>query len=246
MSGYPYIIQGDNIVVMMNNTVHNVNKTHVGYTKLLAAIKNDDWETVENIIEPKKLVLNYGSGNISIQGSTLFWKGVELHNSLTRRIIRMFQEDFPIEPMVNFMENLMKNPSKTAVDELYGFLENNDLPITPDGYFLAYKKVRDDYTDCHTGTIDNSVGQRPKMDRNMVDDNRNNTCSKGYHFCSLDYLAHFGGERIMILKVSPEHVVSIPSDYNNSKGRCCEYEVVGELGVNPEEAFTESVMENSN
>ena len=243
---YPYIIQGDNIVVMMNNVCHNVNRTHVGYTKLLTAIKADDWETVENIIEPKKLVLNYGSGNISIQGSTLFWKGVELHNSLTRRIIRMFQEDFPIEPMVNFMENLMKNPSKTAVDELYGFLENNDLPITPDGYFLAYKKVRDDYKDCYTGTIDNSVGQRPKMDRNMVDDNRNNTCSKGYHFCSLDYLAHFGGERIMILKISPASVVSIPRDYNNSKGRCCEYEVIGELGVTPEAAFTESVMENSN
>lgn len=246
MSGYPYIIQGDNIVVMMNNVCHNVNRTHVGYTKLLAAIKNNDWETVENIIEPKKLVLNYGSGNISIQGSTLFWKGVELHNSLTRRIIRMFQEDFPIEPMVNFMENLMKNPSKTAVDELYGFLENNDLPITPDGYFLAYKKVRDDYKDCHTGTIDNSVGQRPKMDRNMVDDNRNNTCSKGYHFCSLDYLAHFGGERIMILKISPENVCAIPTDYSFSKGRCCEYEVIGELGVTPEAAFTESVMENSN
>ena len=243
---YPYIIQGDNIVVMMNNAVHNVNKTHVGYTKLLAAIKNDDWETVENIIEPKKLVLNYGSGNISIQGSTLFWKGVELHNSLTRRIIRMFQEDFPIEPMVNFMENLMKNPSKTAVDELYGFLENNDLPITPDGYFLAYKKVRDDYKDCHSGTIDNSVGQVVKMERNFVNDNRHETCSTGLHFCSLDYLDCFGGSRIMILKVSPEAVVSIPSDYNNSKGRCCEYEVVGELGVTPEEAFTESVMENSN
>ncbi len=246
MKGYPYIIQGDTIVIMMNNKCHNVTKTHIAYTKLLDAIKVGDWKTVEDVIEPKKIVLNYGSGNISIQGEKLFWKNTELHNSLTRRIIRMFQEGFSIEPMVNFMENLMQNPSHTAVQELYGFLENNDLPITPDGCFLAYKKVNDDYTDCHTGTIDNSVGQKVSMDRNMVDDNRNNTCSSGLHFCSLNYLQYFGGSRIVILKISPSAVVSIPRDYDNSKGRCCEYEVIGELGVTPEEAFTSAVQENSN
>jgi hypothetical protein len=50
----------------------------------------------------------------------------------------------------------------------------------------------------------------------------------------------------MIVKVNPRDVVSIPSDYNDSKGRTCRYEVVGELGVNPEDAFTSSVQENAN
>jgi hypothetical protein len=50
----------------------------------------------------------------------------------------------------------------------------------------------------------------------------------------------------MILKISPADVVSIPTDYNNSKGRTCKYEVIGELGVNPEEAFTAPVQENAN
>ncbi len=33
----------------------------------------------------------------------------------------------------------------------------------------------------------------------------------------------------MILKVNPKDVVSIPSDYDNAKGRTCRYEVIGEL-----------------
>jgi hypothetical protein len=163
-------------------------------------------------------------------------------------MITMLQEGFPIEPMVVFMENLMSNPSRQAVQELYGFLEKNNLPITPDGHFLAYKKVRDDYLDCHSGTMDNSVGRIVEMERNEVDDNRNNTCSAGLHFCGHSYLAHFGGARTVIVKINPRDVVSIPSDYNDAKGRACRYEVVGEVGVNPDDEaeFTQPVQENAN
>lgn len=243
---FPYLIQGSNIVVVIGNKSHTISKTHVTYAKVLEAIKAGDWDTVKDIIEPKKVVLNYGQGNVSIQGEKLFWKGTEMHNALSRRMIQMLQEGFPIEPLVLFMENLMQNPSKRSVTELYGFLEKNNLPITPDGHFLAYKKVRDNYLDVHSGTMDNSPGQVVEMERNQVDDDQNQTCSTGLHFCSQEYLNHFGGARTVIVKINPRDVVSIPNDYNNSKGRACRYEVIGELGVDPEEAFTETVQENAN
>jgi hypothetical protein len=245
---YPFLIQGSNIVVVIGNKSHTVSKTHVTYQKVLDAIKAGDWDTVKDIIEPKKVVLNYGNGNVSIQGETLFWKGKELHSAMSVRMIQMLQEGFPIEPMVNFMDNLYQNPSKRSVDELYGFLEKSQLPITPDGCFLAYKKVRDNYMDCHTGTMDNSVGKIVEMQRNEVDDNKDRTCSSGLHFCSLGYLSHFGGERIMIVKINPRDVVSIPSDYNDTKGRACRYEVIGELNKEeaPEDAFTAPVQSNGN
>lgn len=243
---YPYMIQGSNIVVVIGNNSHTVSKTHPTYQKVLNAIKENNWETVKDIIEPKKVVLNYGAGNISIQGDTLFWKNEEFDSSLATRLIQMINEDFPIEPMVAFMENLMQNPSHRAVTELYGFLERNTLPITPDGHFLAYKKVRDDFTDCRTGTMDNSVGKIVEMERNQVDDDCTRTCSKGLHFCSREYLNSFSGARTVIVKINPRDVVSIPNDYGFSKGRACRYEVIGELGVNPDDAFTESVQENAN
>lgn len=243
---FPFLIQGNNIVVVIGNKSHTISKTHITYQKVLDAIKAGDWDTVKDIIEPKKVVLNYGQGNVSIQGDKLFWRGQELHSFMACRMIEMLQEGFPIEPMVQFMDNLYQNPSKRAVDELYGFLEKNQLPITPDGHFLAYKKVRNDYKDCHSGTMDNSVGKVVEMVRNEVDDDKTRTCSTGLHFCGLSYLNHFGGERIMIVKINPRDVVSIPVDYNEAKGRACRYEVVGELNAEeaPEDAFQDPVQEN--
>jgi hypothetical protein len=146
------------------------------------------------------------------------------------------------------MHNLMANPSARAVSELYGFLEKGGMPITPDGYFLAYKKVRANYKDCHSGTMDNSVGKVVQMERNAVNDDKDITCSHGLHFCSRSYLDHFGGDRIVIVKINPADVVSIPSDYNDAKGRACRYEVIGELAgetvTAPEKAFTAAVQSN--
>ena len=244
---YPYLIQGSNIVVVIGNKSHTISKTHITYTKVLEAIKANDWDSLPDIIEPKKVVLNYGAGNVEIQGETLFWKGKELNTGLSVRMITMLQEGFPIEPMVNFMENLYKNPSHRAVTELYGFLEKNNLPITPDGHFLAYKKVRDNYLDVHSGTMDNSVGNVVEMERHEVNDNKDITCSTGLHFCGMSYLSCFGGERTVIVKINPADVVSIPSDYNEAKGRACRYEVIGEVDADKaDQAFTRPVQSNSN
>lgn len=270
---FPYIVQGSNITVVIGTTPHTVSKNHITYNKLLAAIKAGEWETVQDIIEPKQVVLNFGQGNVSVEGDKIFWKGREMHNALTKRMVAMIQEDFPVEPLIAFMENLMDNPSKRAVNELYGFLEKNTLPITSDGCFLAYKKVRQDYFDVHSGTVLNkpaaymtdedtaaleeAVGKNNEvtvavedgvtvvsMERNLVDDDQNRTCSTGLHFCSQDYLRSFGGERIVILKINPRDVVSIPNDYNDSKGRCARYEIVDEIDKDKaDEAFAKTVQE---
>ena len=272
---YPYIMQGNNVTVVIDNKPHTINKSHITYNKVIEAIKANDWTKVKDIIDPKAVVLNFGEGNITIEGTKVFYKGRELHNALTNRMVSMIQEDFSVEPLAKFMDNLMQNPSKRAVNELYGFLEKNTLPITSDGCFLAYKKVRVDYLDCHSGTVLNkpfvyltdedkatiteNAGKNKEvtvnvdnnvtvvsMDRNSVDDDQNRTCSTGLHFCSRDYLTHFGGERIVILKINPRDVVSIPNDYNDSKGRCCRYEIVDEIDKDKaDEAFAKSVQDKA-
>jgi hypothetical protein len=246
---FPFIIQGNNITVVIGNKPHTIAKSHITYSKVVDAIKAGDWAKVADLVEPKKVVLNYGKGNVSVQGEQLFWKGKPMHNALATRMITMLQDEFPIEPLVNFMENLMTNPSKRAVDELYGFLEKNSLPITPDGHFLAYKKVRDDYMDIYSNTMLNAPGQVLEMERNEVNDDKDQTCSSGLHFCSQEYLPHFGtgsGNRVVIVKINPRDVVSIPSDYNNAKGRTCRYEVIGEIGGEKvEDAFTQPVQHNA-
>lgn len=248
---FPYILQGSNLTIVIGNKPHTVSKSHITYSKVVDAIKAGDWAKVQDLVEPKQVVLNYGKGNVSVQGEQLFWKGKPMHNALATRMISMLQDEFPIEPLVNFMENLMTNPSKRAVTELYGFLEKNSLPVTPDGCFLAYKKVRNDYMDIYSGTMLNGVGTVVEMERNEVDDDKDRTCSAGLHFCSQSYLPHFGNggdNRVVILKINPRDVVSIPSDYGNAKGRACRYEVIGEIGNDGEKidnAFNKPVQSNA-
>ena len=243
----PYLIQGKNIILVIDGKSHTISKdTHIAYGKIVDALKNKDWDSLRDLVSPKQVLVNFGKGNISIDGNKILWKGQPFHNALTARMLEMFQDGMPVDSMARFMENLMQNPSKRSVDQVYGFLEKNNLPITQDGYFLAFKRVRNDYLDIHSGSISNHVGAVVEMDRNLVDDDPNSHCSTGLHFCSESYLGSFGGrdQPVMILKINPADVVSIPTDYNGAKGRCMKYEVVAEVQGDAAQAFAEVVAGN--
>jgi hypothetical protein len=93
-----------------------------------------------------------------------------------------------------------------------------------------YKVVRPDYTDKHSGSVDNHPGQIPEMLRNKVDDRRENTCSHGYHIGNLEYIKCFGceGDKVLLVKVNPKDAVSVPADHNATKLRVCRYEVLSD------------------
>ena len=187
---------------------------------------------LEKLADVPAFVASMSDGAVQVKDGVVYWNDEAIHNSLSKRILWGLSEGFDMKPYTALMTNIMENPSNQSVIELYDFLDDADMGITEDGHFLAYKRVRDNYFDIRTGTILNAPGQRPKMPRNKVDDNRRNLCSHGLHFCSLSYLPHFGSsgrsDRVVILKINPKHVVSIPVDYKNAKGRAEEYEVVGE------------------
>ena len=228
MEDVSYIIQGGNIVMVIDNRTITVNDSHRHYDAIVEALKSKEFHLIPELYDIGNQVREYAQGRVEVVDGEVRYNGETVHNTLTDRLLDMMDEGFDIDPLVNFLQNLMQNPSYRAVQELYLFLETNKMPITPDGHFLAYKNVRGDYTDIHSGTFDNSVGQVNEVPRNTVDEDRDRTCSTGLHFCSLEYLKSFPGQHTMILKINPRDVVSIPSDYNNTKGRCCRYEVVGE------------------
>ena len=228
---YPYLITGNAVVVVINNKQYTLSKGNIGCDALIEAIKEGRWEDVPALASPVVAVRKFSNGFVDVIDGQVTYDGQPIHSVLSQKILDMFEQGFDINPLTNFMQNIYTNPSKRAVDELYGFLESGNMPITEDGYFLAYKKVREDYTDVHSGKFDNSVGKVVSMPRNQVDDNKDNTCSAGLHFCSFDYLKSFGGSRIMILKINPADVVSIPSDYNQQKGRTWRYTVIGEVSA---------------
>ena len=122
----------------------------------------------------------------------------------------------------------MNNPSSRATEELYTFLEHKNMPLTPEGNFLAYKGVNADFTDNYTGKFNNSVGQILEMRRNGVCDDANIGCSNGFHAGSYEYAKGYAshGGNLMVVEIDPADVVSVPLDCECQKLRTSKYKVV--------------------
>jgi hypothetical protein len=185
-----------------------------------------------DLTQPAHLIAKLSHNFVKVEGGVVLYKDRPVHNVVAERILWTLEQEQDAMPMVRFLDKLFENPSYRAVNELFRFMEHNQMGITKDGDFLAYKRVRDDYKDIHSGTFDNSVGQNVSEPRHMVDDDPTKTCSRGLHLCSMTYLPSYGAgpsNRIVICKVHPKNVVSIPKEYGNAKMRVCEYDVVGEI-----------------
>lgn len=163
-------------------------------------------------------------------GGVVRYLGQPLHGYAVDKLVSMIQAEKDVRYLAKFLEKLQLNPSNQTVENLYQFLEYGKMPINERGNFLAYKAVRKDFKDIHSGTFDNSIGKEAEMPRRAVNDNREVTCSHGLHVCSFDYLPHFASANghVMICEINPADVVSIPSDYHNTKMRVCRYTVIGE------------------
>jgi hypothetical protein len=136
-----------------------------------------------------------------------------------------------------FLENLARNPSATSIKELVDFLSHGGFPITEDGCFLAYKGVQPNGYSVkgnldtvvlegmtnERGQINNKLGANIRIKRASCDDDRNKTCSFGIHVGTFNYASNWG-DRLVLVKVNPEDVVSVPVD-GYEKLRCCAYSV---------------------
>ncbi len=89
-----------------------------------------------------------------------------------------------------------------------------------------------EFTPIHTGGSygnDITIGKPVAMPREKCDSNPNRTCSAGLHVGSMAYVKDFGYSQSVILEVlvNPKNVVAVPTDYNNTKMRTCEYFPIG-------------------
>lgn len=244
MTEHPYMLSNKTVTIILNGKqfTYTSSQPYFDELKKLLSQPTDKikWDEVVDIINAEEHLINYTGKNISVCNGRFYYRNTEgttielAENAIINRILDMQSKRKPFDNMLKFLDNLAANPDIVAINELYLFLSDCDMPITDDGHFLAYKKIRKDYTDCYTGTICNKVGTLVTMLRDNVDNDRTRTCSNGLHFCAKGYLPHFGDddEVIVAVKVNPADVVSIPADYHNMKGRCCQYYVVSELNEN--------------
>ena len=217
------------------------------FEKVAQLCENNQWVPIQMLHNQAKLLLN---NKVTIQGDKLvietttsdsITKSEVLHIELDTAdasdpvvaFIKLLKEkgtiDTEIERIKPFLINMFKNPYINAVEEIYEYCLAKDFEITEDGCLLAYKNVRKDFSSIYDdGKTKHAIGQITKVEN--FDTNRSRECSSGLHFCSKSYLSSYSGDVTIIVKINPMHVCAIPKDYDFSKGRCTQYEMVGVMG----------------
>jgi hypothetical protein len=229
----PYTITPRGVSFIIEGRPRNILNSHPMFDKIIEAIHSYDINLLKELCDLGKFVAKISHGAVQINDDEVRYNGMKVNQYLAERIIEHWKKDFPIEPLCNFTERLMQNPTFDVREDLFRWLENGNMPVCSNGNFIAYKFVRSNFTPIHNGPYgqDQSVGQTVEMPREACDSNRNSTCSTGLHFCSFEYLPSFGYDRsgnvVIILEIDPADVVAIPTDYNLSKGRTCKFKVIG-------------------
>lgn len=233
----PYRISNQSISVVLNGKMRVISSDSPNYDSLREELRKPahDLEKITELADLKTFIAKKTFGEVVISDDSVFWRKIQLHGAIVDRMLNMLRDGDDLEPLALFLNKLMLNPDVGARNELYQWLEAGNAPICPDGDFLAFKRIRANYTDCHSGTMDNSPGKVVEMPRSEVDSDRNNHCSRGLHFCQHEYLRSFSGARTVIVKINPADVVSIPTDYKFQKGRAWRYLVVQEVSNNTNE-----------
>jgi hypothetical protein len=257
-----YIIHPNNIGITFfyNNAPFRVQQTDVKYKEALAIFDlplDEQDEALESLIRGPVLPTSEKEAEIAgfaINGQTVSYKGENLPQVLANKVLTFVEQNLPIDLFLKFWENLRQNPSYSSIHELYDFLAYKDLPLTEDGCFLAYKGVQSDFYSVNgnvetrvvegnvneSGQIYNGIGEKIEVERQDVCDDRSVHCASGIHVGSLDY-AKGWASNVVIVKVNPKDVVSVPSDCACQKCRCSAYEVVAQY---KEEILAPVVDEN--
>lgn len=234
---YDYTVTKNQITIFCNDESRSVDKGYPKFKSLRKKLIEEDFcdtvlKEVYDLLNLPKFVETFSEGNITVKHETgqVFYGTFEIKNSVVDRMMSMLDEKEDVKPLVKFLERLMMNPKEGVIEELYPFLRHNDIEISDEGYIIAYRSIRQDWKDFHTGTMDNSIGKIVSMPRSLVDDDPNVTCSSGLHCSAFAYANSFGhNKRLVKVKVCPSDVVSIPTDYSGMKLRACKFEVLEEV-----------------
>lgn len=232
-------------------------ETHVSFKpiieKLISGQANDEEiRDMTRVLETVARKMSALSERVSVDGKDVYFDGDPLRGEISDIIKKMFEEGRTLDfkPLVNFLEKAKTNPSLQSIDDLYRWIRNGDLVIDQDGDIIAYKAVLVNNdgvsTSIHAGPafvngeafdgyVPNVPGTVISMARSLVDDDPHRGCSVGLHAGTYAYASEFRGwqrwcaTRLLLVKINPRDVVSVPTDHSDAKMRVARYTVLTQI-----------------
>lgn len=260
-------------------------------------------------------IKNLGDEHFRVEGLKLYMKGIDITipEFLAREFAERRANDEDLKSLQNFWRLCALNPDPRCREDLYKFLINNNMVVTPSGYFLAYRnanvkqtgnqelnefvgkmytktkswkkgpknydiykdqheeyhnvrienfnnfelkyedlhltkignlqdlydKISENeegtiYTDAHSGQTVIKIGSPVSIPRSECDANPDQTCSKGLHLGSTNFMSKgYFGQVGLICLCNPMNVVAVPYT-GGQKLRTSEYLPIGIAEYNDE------------
>jgi hypothetical protein len=223
-----YNIIDKTIYIMFGNEPFQAELT----PKLQDSINNKDWNSVYAQVSKKE---SKAFGNILDRVGIVDGKlaGRPVPESVLDRIKFYLENNVPYSNFMRMLDNLLNIPyeskeqrEKKIVDVVNFLSAHVDFALTSDGAILAYKKVQNDLSSYMTNDrgehLHYQIGTFVSLPESEVDSDSGRPCSKGIHACARSYLPSFYGDqgKVLILKIYPQDIRAVPTDYGCAKLRC--------------------------
>lgn len=233
-----------NLTVLLDGELVSVTGDHPRFQEIFTKVVGDDVSDLKRLVDPAQAIterFEKVSTQVAIRNGHVLFEGDEVHDVITDQIVRFYEEgNDNFKPLVAFLEKLYQNPNEHSREHLYRWLSVHEIPIAPNGDFIAYKGVRNDLTSLHAGHgivdgkeyfdthLPNVPGSMVEMPRGEVTFDPADGCSFGLHAGTWSYANSFGNKTLEV-HINPRDVVSVPVDCGDQKLRTCRYTVVQEL-----------------
>ena len=233
-----------------NGDSETIPESHVSFKAILQKwlennVVDEEIRELVNVLQTVATKMSALSERVSATGKEIYFDGDVLRGELSSHIKEAFSEgrSLDFKPLVNFLEKAKTNPSLESVDALYRWIKQGDLVIDPDGDIIAYKGTRLDANGVpHSvsrgtafvngeeveGNIPNVAGTVITMPRSEVNGDGKVACSTGLHAGTHSYASSFAPHLILV-KINPRDVVSVPEDSSSQKLRVSRYVVLHEV-----------------
>lgn len=192
----------------------------------------------------------YLSNNMTIQRGILKFGDFVLEETLSNHMLSLLNENNTPKDeklwksYVTFLDNLHQNVNEDIRTQLFRWMDyenraGNGFGITEDGCIVGYKGCQGTILEPMssfsgtaivdgveiTGKIPNKVGSVVSMPRSAVQYDPEVGCSTGLHVGTRDYAVNWA-PILLLVKVNPRDIVSVPYECDSQKIRVCEYTVL--------------------
>lgn len=140
---------GDNLNITLNGKLFNKKASDspelLELIKIFHKTKTDDvFNKIVNLVDAKKRLIKYNILEHDDVENKFYLKDFNKYpipNVLLKVMIDYLENDFPVEPIINFWKLLMSNEDERVINDLFKFMEKYNFSITDHGYGVAYKYV---------------------------------------------------------------------------------------------------------